>query len=520
MSDNSNIWINIMEKYKNSVLQLICVYAVFNPYRPQLIPSDAGGSGTGFIVDISKGLVLTNAHVVYDAISISGRMTKFGEQDLSLRLISICREKDVALCQLSKQDTEKILAETSPDNVNMVFGDNILVRETDPVVTIGYPLGQKYIKLTTGVVSGFHDNNDKADNYDIGTEEESPTYIQITAPINPGNSGGPLLNRKGEVIGINASGFMFSQNIGYSIGSRTVLSIYDELIRPLSDVKIKIPHIVVTPKYSFEYNRVSQALLELSCNQNGGVYVKRVYKNSIFDTLEEGDIITSIWYDDIYINNPDAFNVINRKKITGTQVVGTFDKYGDIIVNLMCENNHIQCRKWTIKEIFDMIPFHTKISITICRNKSNYRISTIFEYVPSSIRMYIYPRIDKFKYLIVAGMSIGELTMNHVSRGDELESYGKGKKRFEPYLVINQIFPDTTSYHTKVFARNSILEEVNGVKVNTIDDLKTILSKSGEYLTFVGKDREKLVIKKSETIREDTMAAEQFGITDYKSPLA
>ena len=56
MSDNSNIWIDIMEKYKNSVLQLICVYAVFNPFRPQLIPSDARGSGTGFIVDIINGL--------------------------------------------------------------------------------------------------------------------------------------------------------------------------------------------------------------------------------------------------------------------------------------------------------------------------------------------------------------------------------------------------------------------------------------------------------------------------------
>jgi S1-C subfamily serine protease len=107
-SIGSNIWIDIMERYKNSVLQLICTRAIYNPFRPQLTPSDRKASGTGFIVDIANGLVLTNAHVASNAISISGRMMKFGEYDLSLRLISICREKDIALCQLAKQDVDKI----------------------------------------------------------------------------------------------------------------------------------------------------------------------------------------------------------------------------------------------------------------------------------------------------------------------------------------------------------------------------------------------------------------------------
>jgi serine protease Do len=179
-------------------------------------PIDRKASGTAFIVDIMNGLVITNAHVASNAISISGRMARFGEYDFSLRVISICREKDIALCQLSRVDIDKILVDKTADQINMRFGDNMLLRETDPVVAIGFPLGQKSIKFTTGVVSGFHANSSAEDDEDgsLLTEEESPSYIQITAPINPGNSGGPLLNRKGEVVGVNVVAVGYPDNIG------------------------------------------------------------------------------------------------------------------------------------------------------------------------------------------------------------------------------------------------------------------------------------------------------------------
>lgn len=544
--ENDSVWFEIMERYKNSVIQLICIRGGYNPYRPQLPPIDRKASGTGFIVDIINGLVITNAHVASNAISMAGRMSRFGEYDLSLRVISICREKDIALCQLAKSDIERIREGKNPSDINMVFGDNMLLKETANVVAIGYPLGQKNIKYTTGVVSGFHANSSADDEEDgaILTEEEGPSYIQITAPINPGNSGGPLLNRKGEVVGVNAAGYMFSQNVGYAIGSRTVLGIYDELLKPLKDSSVKIPHLVVTPKFSFEYNRASPALLELACNRNSdeGIYVKRVYPNSCFDTLREGDIITQIIYNDIYFNNPEAFNVINRTAIEGTRSVATLDKYGDVTLDTACSNNGKgnstsspglpACRKLSIKEIFDMIPVGKKISLTICRQDPDkplckpedkacgmYLITTTFAYVPSTVRDPIYPRINPYRYIIVGGMSIGELTMNHIAMDDSLQDYAKGKKRFERALIINQIFPDTTAYHTRVFKEASILEEVNGVKVTTIDELKDVLAKSGEYITFVGKDRDKLVIKKSEAIKEDAYAVSQFELLNYKSPL-
>ena len=247
-------WIPLTERYKDSVLQLICTRAVYTSFRPQLSPEDKRVSGTGFITDIDNGIVITNAHVVSNAISISGRMMKFGEYDMSLQVISICREKDIAMCQLSKIDITKIKSILTSD-INMKFGDNMALSSTTAVLAIGYPLGQKNIKFTTGIVSGFHANTTE-DNIedDFLTEEESPSYIQITAPINPGNSGGPLLNREGKVIGVNAAGYLFSQNIGYAIGSRTILGIYKALLEPLKNKTLVTPHQVFTPKYAFEYN--------------------------------------------------------------------------------------------------------------------------------------------------------------------------------------------------------------------------------------------------------------------------
>lgn len=536
--ENDSVWFEIMERYKDSVIQLISIRGGYNPFRPQQPPVDRKASGTGFLVDIMNGLVLTNAHVVSNNISLSGRMSRLGEYDLSLRVISICREKDVALCQLSKGNIEKILDGKKASDINMVFGDNMLLKPTSVVVTIGFPMGAKNIKFTTGVVSGFHADTSSGDEESgsVSTEEESPSFLQVTAPINPGNSGGPLLNRRGEIVGINSAGFLMAQSIGFAIGSRTVLGIYDELVKPLVDISIKTPYVVITPKYSFEYNRASPALLELGCNKKSdeGIYVKRVYPNSCFDTLKEGDIVTHIMYDDIF-SNPSAFNVLNRNSIQGTPSIGTIDKFGDVTLNTICGSDgkpSASCRKLSIKEVFDMIPIGKEVKLVICRQSADnvvcepndktcgiFAITSKFQYVPSTIRDPVYPRINPYKYIIVAGMSIGELTMNHIAGDDTLQDYAVGKKRFHRALVINQIFPDTTAYHTRVFKEGSIIEEVNGCKVTTIDELKDVLSKSGEYIIIVGKGRDKLVVKKSESIKEDIFATSQFGLLDYESPL-
>lgn len=489
--NNTNIWLPISQKYKNSVLQLICTIAKYNPYRPYRL-DDKQQSGSGFIVDIEKGLVITNAHVVSNAISISGRIMALGEQDLTLKLISICREKDVALCQLSQEDINKILTLDVIENLNMKFGDSLLLTETEEVCAIGYPLGARNIKFTTGVISGFY--TDDIEDSILETEEENPSYIQISASLNLGNSGGPLVNKEGYVIGINSAGIDSAQLIGFAIGSRTFLSIYELLMLPLIDDTVNIPNVITTPKYSFIYNKASKALLELSCSDplEEGIYVRKVYPNSVFDDLQEGDIVTNIKYRDIS---------------------ASLDKFGDLVVTNSCGINY---RKMSMKELFDIIPVRSKVKLTLSRvvddEPNIYKITTNFNYRPTSIRRYIYPRFENYKYTIIAGMCICELTMNHISYCKDLEKYGKGTDRFKQLLIVTQIFPNTDAYHMKVFFEGSIIKKVNNILVPTIDKLKDVVSLSKEYISFVGDNHKKLVVKKSKILVEDANIIVQYKI--------
>lgn len=525
----SSIWLKIMEHYKNSVVQLVCVRATYQPFRPQRNPGDSTVSGTGFIVDIARGLIVTNAHVVADAISISAKVAKFGEREFSVKNISICREKDIALCQLLPEDRTLILGNMSAENFNLKFGDSMLLQETSPVVAIGFPLGQRNIKFTTGVVSGFHSDADEDEDFGYETEEESPAYIQITAPINPGNSGGPLLNTAGEVVGVNAAGYMFSQNVAYAIPSRTVLAIYDELCRPLNTQELATPYRVITPKYAFEYNRASPDLLALVSGVNSsldnsaeGVYVKTVYPNSVMTGLQTGDVVTKIILDDRY-HHQEAFNVVSRStNLPENWVTYSIDKFGDVSTDTLCgANATLQCRRKPIKEIFDMVPMNSTVYIQLYRDQQVYTLTTVFQYIPSMIRYFVYPRIEPYRYDIVAGMSIGDLTYQHIAIfGDKLRKYGKGKKRYEPRLVVNQVFPDTLAYRTKVFEQGTVLDTVNGYQVRTIDDLRQVLTMIKQqnigYVDFIDEDHARFVISVPRAMEDDQAAIKQFEITNYQ----
>lgn len=474
-----------MQQYRNSVLQIICIRGQFDPYRPHLAPLDRKSRGSGFIVDIDNGIVLTNAHVCRNALSLHARMVQFGEENLPLKLISICAEKDVALCQLRSADIKRILTLTHADEINLQFGDDWRLQETDAVMAVGYPLGQKNIKFTTGVVSGFQTDEDNGDD-SLLSEEETPSYIQITAPINPGNSGGPLLNEQGQIVGINAAGYMFSQNIAYAIGSRTVLAIYSQLIAPLSVQTINVPHRVITPKYALSYHNASPDLLQSA----EGVYISEVYPNSAFTQLQSGDILATIQYYDVYTQQGNTADI---------------NAYGQITLD-----NNLPQRRRTIKEIFDTIPVLTPVTLTIWRQSQKQRLIDIFVYQPSTIRYPVYPAFTPYAYLVAAGYSIGELTYDHIDDGIiSLNKYMKRNKRYQPRLVILQVLPQTTASQMQVFDQGTLLSQVNGVTVNTLDELRSVLDtlKPQDIISMVSDKLERFDIIRQQAAQEDVVAA-------------
>ncbi len=183
-----------------------------NPLAP---PEAQGGVGLGSgVVLRPDGLILTNHHVVENARSIT---VLFEDKDrYAAHVVGRDAHTDLALIRLDKP----------PANLQTIrFADSDGVEVGDWAIAIGSPFGLSHT-VTSGIVSA--KGRGSLGVYDI------EDFIQTDAPINPGNSGGPLLNLKGEMIGLNSA--IYSQTggymgIGFSISSNLVRKVTDELIR-------------------------------------------------------------------------------------------------------------------------------------------------------------------------------------------------------------------------------------------------------------------------------------------------
>jgi serine protease Do len=159
------------------------------------------GMGSGFIID-KEGFILTNNHVIdgADEIVVLIEEGGNGEKEYDAKLIGADSKTDIALIKLILKDGDK----KNFPAVSLGNSDKLEVGEW--VVAIGNPFGLSHT-VTVGVVSA------KERNIGSGPYDE---FIQTDASINPGNSGGPLMNIKGEVIGINTA--IISGNTGGNVG--------------------------------------------------------------------------------------------------------------------------------------------------------------------------------------------------------------------------------------------------------------------------------------------------------------
>jgi len=165
--------------------------------------------GTGFFVN-TDGLILTNYHVIEDAQTLNV-ITK-DQKSYPAKVVGADILSDVALIQIKPDFKVKPVK----------MGDSTLVKVGQWVLAMGNPLGLDFFS-SAGIVSGF---GPPGPNY-IGFYD----FIQADLNIQPGNSGGPLLNHKGEVVGINNSYLGPGTGIGFAIPINRVKDVMDELIK-------------------------------------------------------------------------------------------------------------------------------------------------------------------------------------------------------------------------------------------------------------------------------------------------
>ncbi|MBI3462252.1 MAG: trypsin-like peptidase domain-containing protein [Planctomycetes bacterium] len=180
-------------------------------YRDREYGLSTQGTGSGIVVD-PKGYVVTNNHVVRGADRVQVRFSH-GEE-LGARLVGSDPHTDLAVLKVEQSDL--VAAE---------FGDSDELEVGDWVLAIGNPFGLEQ-SVTAGIISAKGRSG-------IVEEVDIEDFLQTDAAINPGNSGGPLVNLKGQVVGVNSAILTESggyQGVGFAIPSNMARSVVESLI--------------------------------------------------------------------------------------------------------------------------------------------------------------------------------------------------------------------------------------------------------------------------------------------------
>jgi S1-C subfamily serine protease len=210
-SNNKSLSLNdLFELVENSVVQVTKTMPPANPYGPD--KENSTSLGSGFIYN-DKGYIVTNNHVVENAKAVD--VTFINGDRYTANITGTDAFSDLAVIEINENTTGL----PKP----LVVGNSSELRVGDQVVAIGNPFGLES-SMTTGIVSQIGRL--------LSVDERGfsiPNAIQTDALINPGNSGGPLLNMKGEVIGVNTAG-IFPGGIGLAVPSNTILRIIPVLM--------------------------------------------------------------------------------------------------------------------------------------------------------------------------------------------------------------------------------------------------------------------------------------------------
>ena len=160
--------------------------------------------GSGFFI-ASDGYIVTNAHVMKDATSAT--VITYDGQTHQVSKIGENPEMDIILLKITTKSYKPLS-----------LGDSSKVKQGEPVVTIGNPYGLSF-SASQGIISNIH--------------QEGPNgldaYLQIDAALNPGNSGGPLIDKNGEVVGINNFKLSEAEGLGFALESNYIKEIVNDI---------------------------------------------------------------------------------------------------------------------------------------------------------------------------------------------------------------------------------------------------------------------------------------------------
>ncbi len=269
------------------------------------------GAGTGFVWD-DRGYIVTNFHVIENARKVM--ITLQDQSNWPAEVVGLAPEKDLAVLKVDAPK-KHLKPLRRGDSNDLVVGHKVLA--------IGNPFGLD-ATLTTGVVSA------------LGREIESPNQrkirnvIQTDAAINPGNSGGPLLNSRGELVGVNTMIYSpsgASAGIGFAIPVNTVESIVPQLIEHGRIIRPVIGIDIAPDQWARQAGVQGVAVLRVARDSPADRAGLEGAQRSRWGSIVLGDIITAI--DQHPTRNYDELMTALEKYKPGDEVVVSVQRQGD-----------------------------------------------------------------------------------------------------------------------------------------------------------------------------------------------
>ncbi len=259
------------------------------------VPDKYVSVASGVIVDADKGYILTNAHVIADAISIT--VTLNDGRHYNAKVIGLDKPSDIAVLQIRAKNLTAL-----------PFGNVATLKVGDIVAAIGNPFGLNE-SVSSGIVSALGRTTLGIENYE--------NFIQTDAPINPGNSGGALVNTQGQLVGINTAILTPARGnigIGFAIPAGMAKSVMSQLIQygdvrrgalgiGAEDISPDIANALSVTSYK---GAVVTQILPSSPAQQAGIQI--------------GDIITSVNGNDIKSAN-DVVNAIAFLRVDSKAII-------------------------------------------------------------------------------------------------------------------------------------------------------------------------------------------------------
>ena len=234
------------------------------------------GTGSGFIVS-ADGRLVTNAHVVSGSDTVEVKL-KDG-RTFEGKVVGIDPVTDVAAVKINASNLPSVQ-----------LGKSSTLLPGQWAIAIGNPFGLDNT-VTAGIISALDRSSSQ-----VGVPEKRVNFIQTDAAINPGNSGGPLLNDRGEVIGINTAIRADAQRLGFAIPIETARRVVEQLFSKgrVEHPFLGIQMVDLTPTIKDEINKDQETQVKVS--QDQGVYVARVLDNSpaAQGGMQQGDVIQKI----------------------------------------------------------------------------------------------------------------------------------------------------------------------------------------------------------------------------------